>query len=214
MAPFEQSRRLAMHGHSELGMPKSALVDAEALPCYSLIRDDRDRASDVIDIARDMAVHVTQANKRPGAFGRGGALDGELFQSGARVGIPAARLFINGITVGLRARVDRFRRTLHHRIEVVLVTANKRRTIDTGMRGDDDCAGCAIDFAGDAGLVPKPDGEQAVGLADRNAGVGNLYLYVVAPLVGIGACRPRTVGFVLHGGKPVLEAGGDSLAGK
>ena len=145
-------------------------------------------------------------------LGRSGP--GELDVGGQRLVGLAVAGEIDRIAIGLGGGIERLRRLGGQRVDVGLGALDGLAGRRPRPRGHRQARGGAHHIAGDAGLMAEPLAQVAVQFAEGDAGLGNLHLDVVAPVLGIGRGRSGGHGLGLQLRQPVEHASGHHLAGQ
>ncbi len=121
---------------------------------------------------------------------------------------------IHGVAVGLGAGVDRLGGLAHQLVEIGLGALETLAAGIGGAGGDGHARGGVDHLARDAGLLPEPVAQEAVELADRDPGFGDLDPDVVPPIVAVGRGGPAGHRLGLQVRQAIEQLAGDDLAGQ
>ncbi len=164
----------------------------DARVAFNRLARERTRSDHV---ARDDRI-VSHAVAGPRPFARVASVDDRLkdrvgFSHAAVAGKPGC------VAIRLRAAIDAPRHLIDERVDIRLVSPENGCTFAIHTCGKGDAGRYAIDISSDVRFVTQPLMQGAIELTDRHASVGNLYLDVVAPIVGIARGTARRNGLSL-----------------
>src|SRR5262249_21937946 len=147
----------------------------------------RDAADGIGDRLLDVAalLHVVRdTDIGPATFQRRTFRD-QLIEDGSGFLVAVVLVQIDRVAIGLRGAVHGLRGPFDQLVEIGFAAGEGRAHAATGARGYGNARGGPIHIAGDARFMPKPGAQIAIHLADGDAGVGDLHLDVVAPIVRV-----------------------------
>ncbi len=121
---------------------------------------------------------------------------------------------INAIAIGLGAGKNRFGGPRDDIVHIARLAFERLARIVVHAHGEHDAGVRLIKFAGEMHLMAEPVIQEAHDLTQRYAGVGNLHLDIVGPVVGEARSRAAGIRLVLHDGEAVKQLVGDHLPGE
>ncbi len=170
-------------------------------------RIERDRPRRLLFRAAPIATLLQQggpASIGPGAVLRR-AVPGQLRIGGHGLVGVAFRSLPDGVAIGLGLGIDRLGRLADQPVQVRLRALEPPAGRIPGAGGDGDSLGSVDNLAGHPRLRPQPFTQIAVQLSEGNAGLGDLHLYVPAPVVGVGRGGAGGHRLPLQGGQAVEQ---------
>ncbi len=194
--------------HLRLDIP--CVLPRQKHPGRSLSRQSKRRERGLGSV--QVAVGVGQAQIAPGALALR-TRRGELREDPLGLVHTVLTTQIDPVAIGLGLAIDRFGRLLRQAIQVGFLALDGLTRLALGPGGEADAGRGVQKFARNPGLMAQPLAQIAVDLADRDAGLGNLQLDVVAPVVGEGRGRTLGIGLGLQGRQLVQQLGGHDLPG-